>query len=613
MNAHRSTRAGNAEFLELIAELERLVAASEAIESEFQRELDAVHPSQYESARNLLHYLAMRRIDLRSTQHRLARLGLSSLGRIEAHVQATLVSVLQALCRMARQPLSRCRLPRDPLDFERGGELLSLHAASVLGAPPAGRRTRIMVTAPSQLADEGDLLPRLLASGMNILRINGAHDTPQAWQRMAERLRSLDPDGSCLLSFDLAGPKLRTGPAAKREGVVRFKPLRDARRRVLQAAAVRLVWEGEAVARDVPLSCPLPARVGDRIRLIDFRGKARELSVVDVESGACLCHARASVHLAAGLTLTLMRAGEVVAAAKVAGLPAVECSLLLHPGDLLDIVPGEMPARPALDAGDGGTPTPACVSCGLTELFAQAAVGARVYFDDGKIGATVLDVAPDRLRVRVDHIAGGHAHLGGGKGINLPGSALRLPALTAADLAALEQVAGRVDLVALSFVQTARDVHHLRAALERQAATRVGIILKIETRQAFENLPELLLAVLCHPRVAVMVARGDLGVELGFERLAEVQEEILWLCEAAHIPVIWATQVLETLAKTGAPSRAEITDAAMGGQAECVMLNKGPYIDRAVRFLSGVLARTEAHHDKKSSMLRRLGVSATRG
>jgi len=89
-------------------------------------------------------------------------------------------------------------------------------------------------------------------------------------------------------------------------------------------------------------------------------------------------------------------------------------------------------------------------------------------------------------------------------------------------------------------------------------------VLKIENRQAFEDLPRLLLTALRYPPMGVMVARGDLGVELGFERMAEVQEEILWLCEAAHVPVIWATQVLEGLAKKGLPSRGEVTDAAMG-------------------------------------------------
>jgi pyruvate kinase len=87
-----------------------------------------------------------------------------------------------------------------------------------------------------------------------------------------------------------------------------------------------------------------------------------------------------------------------------------------------------------------------------------------------------------------------------------------------------------------------------------------------------------------------------------------VQEEILWMAEASHTPVIWATQVLENLAKGGIPSRAEITDAAMGERAECVMLNKGPYIVPAVHMLDDILRRMQAHQRKKSAMLRHLGL-----
>ncbi len=136
------------------------------------------------------------------------------------------------------------------------------------------------------------------------------------------------------------------------------------------------------------------------------------------------------------------------------------------------------------------------------------------------------------------------------------------------------------------------------------------MILKIETRRAFEHLPGMLLAALGGDRAAgVMIARGDLAVECGYQRLAEVQEEILWLCQAAHLPVIWATQVLDRLAKTGRPSRAEITDAAMGVQAECVMLNKGPRILEAIAVLDDILRRMERHHDKKRPLLPRLRAS----
>ncbi|MFZ5514869.1 MAG: pyruvate kinase, partial [Pseudomonadota bacterium] len=159
------------------------------------------------------------------------------------------------------------------------------------------------------------------------------------------------------------------------------------------------------------------------------------------------------------------------------------------------------------------------------------------------------------------------------------------------------------------FLRTPGDVIDLQKQLERLGASQLGIVLKIENRQAFENLPSILLAGLRSPRLGVMVARGDLAVEMGFERLSEVQEEILWLCEAAHVPVIWATQILESLAKNGAPSRPEVTDAAMSIRAECAMLNKGPHIIEAVRFLSGVLSRMEGHYSKRMAMRRRLAIA----
>jgi pyruvate kinase len=152
-------------------------------------------------------------------------------------------------------------------------------------------------------------------------------------------------------------------------------------------------------------------------------------------------------------------------------------------------------------------------------------------------------------------------------------------------------------------VQHPRDVESLHSALRELGAAKVGVVLKIETRRAFENLPELLLAAMRSDSVGIMIARGDLAVECGYERLAEVQEEVLWLAEAAHLPVIWATQVLESLAKTGLPSRAEITDAAAGVRAECVMLNKGPHIVETIRVLDGILRRMEAHQDKKRPLL----------
>ena len=91
--------------------------------------------------------------------------------------------------------------------------------------------------------------------------------------------------------------------------------------------------------------------------------------------------------------------------------------------------------------------------------------------------------------------------------------------------------------------------------------------------------------------------------------MSEIQEEILWICEAAHVPVIWATQVLETLNKTGYATRSEITDAAMSGRAECVMLNKGKYIVSTIETLDDILTRQQGHVNKKRYIMRPLGIA----
>ena len=106
-----------------------------------------------------------------------------------------------------------------------------------------------------------------------------------------------------------------------------------------------------------------------------------------------------------------------------------------------------------------------------------------------------------------------------------------------------------------------------------------------------------------------MIARGDLAVEIGFERLSEIQEEILWICEAAHTPVIWATQVLENLNKQGVATRSEATDAAHAALAECVMINKGSHTLEVLKSLLDILNRSRQHNYKQRHIFRELGIA----
>jgi pyruvate kinase len=247
--------------------------------------------------------------------------------------------------------------------------------------------------------------------------------------------------------------------------------------------------------------------------------------------------------------------------------------------------------------------------CSLPEVLDQLQVGASVWIDDGHIGAQVESILPEGVLLLITHADLKGSKLRLDKGLNFPDTELSLSALTDKDLQDLKFVATHADIIGYSFVQTPKDIEVLQRELHLLLPKRSqipAIIAKIETPQAVLNLPELIIQAAGRQPFGIMIARGDLAVEVGYQRLAEIQEEILWLCEAAHIPVIWATQVLETLVKKGIPSRAEMTDAAMGERAECVMLNKGPFILDAVTILDDVLSRMQAHQLKKSPQLREL-------
>lgn len=247
-------------------------------------------------------------------------------------------------------------------------------------------------------------------------------------------------------------------------------------------------------------------------------------------------------------------------------------------------------------------------ACTMPTVLTQVKAGAAVSIKDGLIQGVIDEVRADGLVMRVERTPPEGQPLQKEKGINFPGTALQLSPLTADDLTNLDFVTAHADIVSYSFVQRPSDIALLQGELAKRRGDRppMPIVAKIETQLAFDNLPGLIVQAAGANPFAVMIARGDLAVEVGYERLSEVQEEILWVCEAAHVPVIWATQVLESLVKRGMPSRGEFTDAAMAQRAECVMLNKGQFVRDGIVVLDNVLRRMESHKRKRSSQLRPL-------
>jgi pyruvate kinase len=246
--------------------------------------------------------------------------------------------------------------------------------------------------------------------------------------------------------------------------------------------------------------------------------------------------------------------------------------------------------------------------CLPPNVLAQLSVGAEVALDDGKLTGVVEAVERGRVVVHVQRTQLKGFKMKPERGMTFPRADLHLDPLTADDLIDLDFVARNADMVGFSFVQSADDISLLQDELAKRRPDwrSLGIIAKIETGRAVTNLPEIIVRAAGKQPFGVMIARGDLAIAIGFERLAEMQEEILWICEAAHVPVIWATQVLEAMVKSGLPTRGEMTDAAMAARAECVMLNKGPNVGEAITALRGLLRRMAEHQSKKTPWLRAL-------
>ncbi|WP_342395122.1 pyruvate kinase [Candidatus Rhodoblastus alkanivorans] len=249
------------------------------------------------------------------------------------------------------------------------------------------------------------------------------------------------------------------------------------------------------------------------------------------------------------------------------------------------------------------------LECSLPEAIDASRPGDRLSIDDGKLEARIERVDEGFLIARVVGCEPDGYKFKSEKGLNFPDAELAIPALTAKDRDDLGFVAAHADAINFSFVQSVDDIESLQEALEdiRPGDWRsLPLVLKIETPRAVRHLPDLIVRAGARQPAAVMIARGDLAIEMGFTRLAEMQEEILWIAEAARVPVIWATQVMENLVKTGAFSRGEMTDAAMAARAECVMLNKGPHLMKALGELIRLLGRMDVHYHKKTPHLRRL-------
>lgn len=603
----------------LIVQLTAVRKEMLAVQQTYKEKLHSFPATHASSARNLLHYLALRHHDLRDLQHDLSSLGLSSLGRTESHVMTGIDAVLKLLHRLNGQIWTPEPQLNSPVTLQEGEAALERNTELLLGHKPKDRSVRVMVTMPSEAAHDYMLVRDLIAGGMDCMRINCAHDGVTEWDSMIQHKKraSAELGRECRVLMDIAGPKLRTGSIEPGPFRIKLRPQRDDLGRITAPARVGIVPQRHrapvnAIADallHVKEAIPFMAKPGDRIEFEDARGRKRKMIVSANEGQVLIAEIEESAYLVPETVLHLR--ADHTHKLHLTGIPAKEQPIVLKPGDTLILTSASVPGKPAVYDQHQRLLFPAHIGVTLAKVFQDAQAGHKIWLDDGKIGGIVRSVESDQIKVEITHACPTGSKLRADKGVNLPDTVLGVQALTEKDIHDLAFIASHADMVGYSFVRSEQDVAMLQDELAKLDAQKLGIVLKIETRHAFESLPKLLLAAMKSERFGVMIARGDLAVECGYERTAEVQEEILWICEAAHTPVIWATQVLESLAKTGIPSRAEVTDAAMSERAECVMLNKGPFIRDALATLDDILRRMQAHQNKKRPMLRPLRLAHT--
>jgi pyruvate kinase len=443
---------------------------------------------------------------------------------------------------------------------------------------------------------------QILDAGADILRINGAHESSREWAHMTEmfKSRSIAKGKAGRVFVDLPGPKMRAEIGRKQEGVIHLPRHKDHQGRTLSASRVKLVAEQSSGAEiALPANWLAAMCSGDEIVFTDAGGRKRKLLVNLEGDGAIYGECHHSLYITSGLAVTWRRDGTLKGKGRIGQLP-------YEPGEIELVVGDQFVLNESGECVDKDMPV---LSIPEPWVLQQLRLGERVILDDGKLVSMIVAVHADGWLCQVKQTFKANVRLRSGKGISFPDSDLEAGCLGAEDDRALQFALEHADGAEISFVNSADDVRRIGERIRDFGKHGFGMILKLETRGAMKNLISILFEALKYDPVGIMIARGDLAVELSFERLAEMQEELLWFGEACHIPVIWATQVLDSVAHSGLPTRAEVTDAAMAMRAECVMLNKGPYIATAVGMLADIIRKMEAHQFKKRSLYRPLSIA----
>lgn len=454
---------------------------------------------------------------------------------------------------------------------------LSVHNAALFGECTDKRTGKIMVTVGREVVKNEMLIKDLLNGGANVIRINCAHDDSSVWSEIVRIVKQSSHllEKPCRILMDLAGSKLRTGLLQTHSNTVKLSPKKDSYGNVVFPAQVWLCFDGSNPPADLSMDAIIwvqkrffdKLKTGDYVSFVDVRGRKRLLKVLKESTlssqHGCIVECLQTAYIKVDTELSVKKKKREFFGQVVKVLTNNKF-VRLKVGDLLTIYRSS-----CCHLNELGSPTfgSTKITCSSDYFFESVKQGEPILFDDGKILGKVREVNANWATIVVTHARPKGSKLGSGKSINIPKSKIQLKGLTPKDLIDLDFVGANADVVGISFIRNVNDIVIVQHELEKRNLTKLGIVLKIETKDGLQRLPSLLFqAMQTSNPLGVMIARGDLMVECGWDQLGNIQEEILSICSAAHIPVIWATQVLESLVKFGFPTRAEITDVfkAMG-------------------------------------------------
>ena len=594
----------------IIVALDSVIDRISEFENKYKSQLNNVHPNYTQSAKNLVHYLAMRSFNINIFQEKLEEIGLPIALESQNNILYDLLNMRTVINSLLNNEIFVEE--HKYLNNKEVKKILEQNFKALFGDIKNKRKTAILVTQPLDAASNKKFTESLLKQGMDCARINCAHDDKIIWKQIIDNIRAHKKD--CKIMMDLGGPKLRTGKMKPGYKVIHIKPIKNKLGQVTEPAKIWLAPYGikPPLGKKADVIIPVnkkwlrKTKKGSYIIFRDSRHKKCKIYIDKKEDkgrwGSCSDSAFVTTGTLLNVFLEKKSTSEIHTVHELLPLEEV---IFLFKGDLLRLDKKTIPGEPAVYDAEGNLKELAHISCTLPEIFGNIKAKEQIFFNDGKIEGIIKEAHTDHLIIEITNTKKKGGKLKEDKGINLPNSYLGLSGLTKKDKTDLKFVAENANTVNFSFVNNKQDVEELLNELKKLKANK-GIILKIETKEAYRNLPGILLKGMENYPIGVMIARGDLAIETGWKNFAIIQEEILQLCEAAHLPDIWATQVLENLAKKGIPTRAEITDAAMAQRADCVMLNKGPYIEKTVRMLDKVLRKMERIQRKKITILPKL-------